>query len=204
MNKLGIRNQIKALIARNDTTDAIIDSFIDQAIARIQRTLRVPPMEKMLVTTTTTTNPEIIVLPNDFLKLKHLYISNAPIEYVDVGTFLKTQDAPGNTPRIYTRIQGSYLLKPTPPAGLTINMVYYGEIPDLVNDTDTNFISEIAPDLLIYGALSFAADYYIDDRRAAFEEVAQRAYGELEAQTIDLEFSQEGLVVANSFNSPEY
>lgn len=204
MNKLGIRNQIKALIARNDTTDAIIDSFIDQAIARIQRTLRVPPMEKMQTTTTTTVNPEIIVLPNDFLKLKHLYISNAPIEYVDVGTFLKTQDAPGNTPRIYTRIQGSYLLKPTPPAGLTINMVYYGEIPDLVNDTDTNFVSEIAPDLLIYAALSFAADYYIDDRKAAFEEVAQRAYGELEAQATDMEFSQEGLSVNTAFNSPEY
>lgn len=204
MNKLGIRNQIKALIARNDTTDAIIDSFIDQAIARIQRTLRVPPMEKMQITTTTTTDPQIIVLPSDFLKLKHLYISNAAIEYVDVGTFLKTQDAPGNTPRIYTRIQGSYLLKPTPAPGLTINMVYYGEIPDLVNDTDTNFITEIAPDLLIYAALSFAADYYIDDRKAAFEEVAQRAYGELEAQSTDMEFSQEGLSVNNSFNSPEY
>lgn len=204
MNKLGIRNQIKALIARNDTTDEIIDTFIDQAIARIQRTLRVPPMEKMQITTTTNTDPQIVVLPNDFLKLKHLYISNAPIEYADVGTFLKTQDAPGNTPKIYTRIQGSYLLKPTPPAGLVINMVYYGEIPDLVNDTDTNFVTEIAPDLLVYTALSFAADYYIDDRRDNFEEIAQRAYGELMDQSTDMEFSQEGLSVNNSFNSPEY
>lgn len=204
MNKLGIRNQIKALLARNDVTDAIVDTFIDQAIARIQRTLRVPPMEKMQITTTTSSNPEIIVLPSDFLKLKHLYISNAPIEYVDVGTFLKTQDALGNTPRIYTRIQGSYLLKPTPPAGVTINMVYYGEIPDLTTDTSTNFVTELAPDLLVYGALSFAADYYIDDRKAAFEEVAQRAYGELDAQATDMEFSQEGLSVNNAFNSPEY
>lgn len=204
MNKLGIRNSVKNLIARNDTTDAIIDSFIDQAVARIQRTLRVPAMEKMLVTTVASENSNVIFLPNDFLKLKHLYISNAPIEYVDVSTFMRTPDAPGNTPKIYTRIQGSLLLKPTPPVGLKITMVYYGEIPDLVNDQDTNFLSEIAPDLLIYTALSFASDYYIDDRRDQFETVAQRAYQELMEQSYEVEMTQEGLVVSTSFNAPDY
>lgn len=204
MNKLGIRNQIKALLARNDVTDAIVDTFIDQAVARIQRTLRVPPMEKIQTFTTTETNRQILVLPSDFMKLKHLYINNYALEYADVATFLRTQDAPGNTPRIYTRVQGSFLLKPTPPIGLTITMVYYGEIPDLNTDDATNFVTDLAPDLLVYTALSYAADYYIDDRKAAFEEVAQRAYSELEAQAIDLEFSQEGLTVNTAFNSPEY
>lgn len=204
MNKLGIRNQIKALIARNDTTDAIIDTFIDQAIARIQRTLRVPPMEKSYITTTPTVDPEILVLPNDYLQLKHLYRDTSAIEFVDVATFLKTQDAPGNPPKIYTRIQGSFLLKPTPAPGTKLTMIYYGEIPDLVNDTDTNFITEIAPDLLVYGALSFAADYYIDDRGPQFEAVAQRAFQELQDQANNMEFSQEGMVVSSSFNAPEY
>lgn len=204
MNKLGIRNQIKGLIARNDTTDSIIDVFIDQAVARIQRTLRVPSMEKMVITTAAADATNTIVLPNDFLKLKHLFISNAPIEYVDVSTFMKTPDAPGNTPKIYTRIQGSYLVKPTPPVGTKMTMVYYGEIPDLVADTDSNFLSEISPDLLIYTALSFAADYYIDERKDAFEAVAQRAYQELKDMAEDVEISQEGLVVSTSFNAPDY
>lgn len=204
MNKAGIRNQIKALIARNDTTDAVIDTFIDQAVARIQRNLRVPAMEKAYITVTTEDNPGTIILPQDFLRLKHLYISNAPIEYVDVSTFMRTQDAPGNTPKIYTRIQGSYLLKPTPPVGLTITMIYYGEIPDLVNDTDTNFVTEIAPDLLVYTALTFAADYYIDDRKQQFADMAVLALNELQAQADEVEMAQEGLVVSASFNSPEY
>lgn len=204
MNKLGIRNQIKALIARNDTTDAVIDTFIDQAVARIQRNLRVPAMEKAYITVTTEDNPGTIFLPQDFLRLKHLYISNAPIEYTDVSTFMRTQDAPGNTPKIYTRVQGSYLLKPTPPVGLSITMIYYGEVPDLVSDTDTNFLTEIAPDLVVYTALTFAADYYIDDRKQQFADMALLALSELQAQADEIEMAQEGLTVSNSFNSPEY
>jgi hypothetical protein len=204
MNKQGIRNSVKALIARNDTTDAVIDSFIDQALARIQRILRVPSMEKMMKTTVAAESADSIVLPADYLKLKHLYQPTGPIEYVDVSTFMKTPDAPGNTPKIYTRIQGSLMVKPTPPAGLVISMIYYGEIPDLVADTDSNFLSEIAPDLLIYTALSFAADYYIDDRKQMFEDVAQRAYGELMEQSYDIDMAQEGLVVSTSFNAPDY
>lgn len=204
MNKLGIRNSIKELLARNDTTDAKIDSFIDMSIARIQRNLRVPAMEKAYITTTTVDNPGTIVLPQDFLRLKHLYISNAPIEYVDVSTFMKTQDAPGNTPKIYTRIQGSLLLKPTPASGTSITMIYYGEIPDLATDTDSNFVTEIAPDLLIYTALTFAADYYIDDRKESFTDMASQAFTELQNQADEIEMSQEGLAVSPSFNAPEY
>lgn len=204
MNKSGIRNSIRELLARNDVTDAKLDSFIDMSVARIQRRLRVPAMEKAYISVTTQNNPGTLVLPEDFLRLKHLYISNAPIEYVDVSTFMKTPDAPGNTPKIYTRIQGSLLVKPTPKVGTSITMIYYGEIPDLVSDTDTNFVTEIAPDLLIYTALVFAADYYIDDRKQAFAQMADLAFDELQTQAEEVEMAQEGLVVSNSFNSPEY
>jgi hypothetical protein len=87
---------------------------------------------------------------------------------------------------------------------MQITMVYYGEIPDLVNDTDTSFLSELAPDLLIYAALSYAADYYIDDRKQMFEDVAERAYNELMEQSYDIDMAQEGLVVSTAFNAPEY
>jgi hypothetical protein len=208
MDKQGIRNQIKGLLARNDTTNSIIDGFIDQSIARIQRSLRVPPMEKSDITTVTEENAGAIILPNDFMRLKHLFTLNLPrnysIQYVDPSTFMQTQDAPGNTPKIYTRIQGSLLIKPTPPVGTQLQLVYYGEIPDLIDDADTNFITELAPDLLIYTALSFASDYYIDDRKDQFEAVAQRAYEELKAQGDETELMQEGLVISTSFNAPEY
>lgn len=204
MNKLQIRKQVSALLNRNDATDDVLDSFIDQAIGRIQRNLRVPAMERAYVVTTNDIKPELIALPSDFLQLKHIFVGNNIINYCDVSKFIQTPDIPGAVPKIYTRIQGSYLLKPIPPAGLEITMIYYGEIEDLVEDTDSNFLSVVAPDLLVYAALAFAADYYLDDRKEMFESVGQRAYDELESQANAMEFAQEGLSVSTSFDSPEY
>lgn len=204
MNKAAIREQIKGLLNRNDATDAQINIFIDQAVARIQRTLRVPSMEKVEIYTTNEDVPNTLSLPNDFLQLKHLYRSDGTIEYVDLGRFLKTQDAPGNKPLFYTRVQGSYLVKPTPPIGYEITMVYYGEIPDLVNDNDTNFVTEIAPDLLVYGALTFAADYFVDDRKDAFEQIAVRVFNEVQDQANTMEFAQDGMAINTAYNTPEY
>lgn len=204
MNKLGIRNQLKALLNRNDITDAIADTFIDQTVARIQRTLRIPPMEKTLVYTTSEAAPNTLVLPNDFLKLKHLYINDYTLQFKDLNSFLRYPELSGNQPQYYTRIQGAYKVKSTPQVGTQINMVYYGEIPDLVNDTDENFLTAIAPDLLVYGALSFACDYYVDERKDAFDAIFGRIYAELVEQSEDMEASQEGLAIAPAYDYPEY
>lgn len=204
MNKLGIRNQIRGLLNRNDLTDTQADIFIDQAVARIQRTLRIPPMERTMITTVADSSPELIVLPNDFLQLKNLYTDKGTLEYKDLGQFLQIQDAPGNYPKYYTRVQGSYLVKPSPPEGLQINMIYYGEIADLVNETDENFLSVICPDLLVYGALIYAADFFVDDRRDSFEAVATRIFDELISQSLEMEFAQEGMAISTAFYAPEY
>lgn len=204
MNKLGIRQQLSGLLNRNDATDTQLNTFIDQAVARIQRTLRVPSMEKVQIYTIETETAGSLSVPNDFLALKHLYTENGTIDYVDLGTFLKTVDAPGNVPKIYTRVQGSLLIKPTPPEDYTVTMIYYGEIPDLVNDTDTNFVTEIASDLLVYAALVFATDFFFDDRRDKFEQIAVSIFNEVQDQANAMEWAQEGMTVSNSYNSPEY
>lgn len=204
MNKQGIRQQISGLLNRNDATNAQLDVFIDQAVARIQRTLRVPPMERVQIYTVETETNGSLSLPNDFLQLKHLYTSTGTINYTDLGSFIKTVDVPGNVPTIYTRVQGSLLLKPSPPEDFQVTLVYYGEIPDLVNDADTNFVTEIAPDLLVYGALTFAADFFIDERKPAFEEVAVRIFREIQDQADAMEFAQEGMTISTAYNNPEY
>ena len=39
----------------------------------------------------------------------------------------------------------------------------------MVANTDENDLAAVAPDLIIYGALGYAADYYLDERRDIFE-----------------------------------
>lgn len=194
MDKQGIRDQVKALMNRNDFTDALADTFIDQAVARIQRTLRIPPMEKVELYTITDVSPETLILPNDFLNVKHLYSDDTLLEYVEMGKFLSTATSTG-IPKIYTRLQGTLKVKPTPTEDSTVTLVYYGEIPDLVEDTDETWLSAISSDLLIYGALTFAADYFVDERKPAFEERFAQIYGELEEQARIGEMDQSALRV---------
>lgn len=190
--KAQIRSQFKALLNRNDCTDTLANTFIDQTIARIQRTLRVPSMEKALTITFTEALPDSFVLPNDFLGVKELYFIQDPysksLERLELGRFLEINALSGTVPAYYTRVQNSIKVKPCK-EGVTLYLVYYGEIPDLVNDTDTNFITEIAPDLLIYGALSFACDYFVDERKGPFEERFGNIYKEIEEQNYQLEFA---------------
>jgi hypothetical protein len=161
-------------------------------------------MEKTVVYTTGTTGQDLLTLPTDFLQLKHLYTPSGTLRYVGLDEYIRTQDAPGNAPSIYTRIQGSLQIKSTPPVGYKIYMVYYGEIPDLDIDTSTNFVTDIAPDLLVYGALTFAADFFLDDRKEAFEAASVRIYEELTNQALEMEFAQDGMAISTSANYPEY
>lgn len=200
MNKSQIRTQFLALLNRNDCSNELADTFLEQSLARIQRTLRVPPMEKMETYTVNDVTPDSIVLPQDFLNIKYLYSGQVLLEYVDLGRFLGQQHYV-DTPRMYTRIQGSLNMHPTPPEGTTLLMVYYGEIPDLTADTSTNFLTEIAPDLLIYGAMSYAADYFIDERKGMFEETYARVYGELVEQAQLSEMDQSSLAIGTPFNT---
>jgi hypothetical protein len=200
MNKGQIRSQFIALLNRNDCSNELADTFIEQGLARIQRTLRVPSMEKTAVYTINDVAPETLALPNDFLNIKYLYCGTTLLQYVDLGKYLQ---APSyvDTPSMYTRLQGNLKLKPIPAEGTEVLMVYYGEIPDLAEDTDTNFLSVIAPDLLIYGALSYAADYFIDERKGLFEETYGRVYQELVEQASLTEMDQSSLAIGTPFNT---
>lgn len=205
MNKAGIRTQLLGLLNRNDCTDAQANIFIEQALARIQRTLRVPAMEAEESITTNDTNGDTIILPNDFLNIKYLYSTTAEgtvmMEYRDVATFMAIPSATGQ-PRFYTRIRGELKMKPYPQVGTNVQMIYYNEIPDLVNDTDSNFLTVIAPDLLVYGALTFAADYFVDDRKPIFEERFGAIYNEVEEQSRLVEMDQTTLAIAPAYYYP--
>jgi hypothetical protein len=206
MNKAGIRSQVLGLLNRNDCTNALADTFIEQALARIQRTLRVPSMEAEEVLTTNSVSGDVIVLPSDFLNIKYLYTPKTDgtqqmLEYKDVSTFLSIPSSVG-IPQYYTRIRGELKMKPYPPVGTTINLIYFNEIPDLVNDSDVNFLTIIAPDLLTYGALTFAADYFVDDRKPAFEERFGAIYSEVVEQASLVDMDQTSIAINPAYAYP--
>lgn len=74
-----------------------------------------------------------------------------------------------DVPEVFARKGGNWIIGPAPAQGRILEIIYYAEFAPLVNQTDTNAISTVAWDAVVYGALSFAADYYNDDRAGAFE-----------------------------------
>jgi hypothetical protein len=183
MNRQQIRAKVKGLLNRNDCTDELANDFINMAQTRIERTLRSPGQEKISVSTgNALTVEDEIVIPFDFLSLKHMYSGDVLLSNKDLGHFLSLPKESGQ-PRYYCRVAGSYLMKPAVPLGTSVYMIYYGAQPALVNDTDTNLFTTVLADLLIYCALAFGADYFVDDRVTGFETKYEILYAEVEEQS---------------------
>jgi len=190
MNKGQIRAHFKALLNRSDCADALADTFIDQAISRIQRNIRIPPMERQQAYTINSAAPqESIILPADFLEIIDIYFDNTSLSRVPMRTILEmTKGNDVGSPEFFAREQGSLVLYPRPTVG-TLYLNYYGQFSDLVADTDTNDLTSIASDAVTYGALAYAADYFIDERGGLFEQKLNTFLSELQQQANDAETS---------------
>lgn len=190
MNKGQIRAHFKALLNRSDCADALADTFIDQSITRIQRTIRIPPMERQQAYIINSAEPqENIVLPSDFLEIIDIYFDNTSLDRVPMRTILEM--IKGNdvgSPVFFAREQGALVLYPRPSSG-TAYLNYYGQFPDLVNDTDSNDLTVVASDAVTYGALAYASDYFIDERGPLFEQKLSMFLSELQQQANDAETS---------------
>lgn len=188
MNYGELKTHFEALLNRSDITSALTTTFIDQGIARVQRQLRTPLNENK--TDYTITNKQTsVTLPTDFLEIISLYQDQYELQRITMSKYRELQKggATGN-PQYFCREQQKLLLYPAPTSG-TLSLYYYGEFPALVANTDTNNLTTVASDLIIYAALTFAADYYLDERSAIFEEKYNQFLAEVQEQANDQELN---------------
>ena len=188
MNLGNIRIHFKALLNRSDITDALADTFIDQGIARVQRSLRIPSMEKQYnysITSPTTS----VVLPNDFLEAISLYFDGRQLAKVTLPEILeRQQNGEQGAPLYFCRQGGTYLISPSPSSG-TLSLDYYAQFIDMTADSDENILAQVASDLIIYAALTYASDYYIDERSPVFKGKYTQFMAEIQEQSNDAETS---------------
>jgi len=169
MNKGAIRTHFKALLNRSDITDALADTFVDQGLSRIQRTLRVPSMEKIQAYTISSQTAKIVV-PADLLEILDIYHGNNILTRVPLHEML-TMKATGQAgiAKFFTQQGGDVILFPEPTSGV-VNISYYGQFAVMAQDSDENSIAAFASDMIIYAALTYAGDYYLDERANIFEQ----------------------------------
>jgi hypothetical protein len=183
-----LTTQFVALANRRDlsASTTLQTTFINQGIMRIQRELRCPAMEKSVLVTIAS-NYAGLVIPNDFLELQKIIPqsgddSQESLIKQDINKAFKLSQII-DVPEIYARQGGVWVLGPSPAVGSVIRLDYYAEISPLVLPTDTNIISIMAWDLMVYAALVQMAIFYKDSRKDDFEDQYQTVLGGLQTQS---------------------
>lgn len=203
-----VRTKFKARLRRRDCDDALADGFLQDAIRRIQRILRIPAMEKSaVVTISAITYPNGLPIPSDYLKLKDLTrtagnLIPRVLERRSLAQVLRVAAYDTNGYSLYYARQGSqWALAPAPIAGEIIRIDYWAEFPPQAGVNDTMILSNIAEDLMIFGALSYGCDHFNDKRGDKFEQRFTQILSDTQAQADDDELSGDA-VVAPAFAWP--
>lgn len=188
MNYGEVKSHFEALLNRSDNTSALTTTFIDQGIRRIARQLRSAMNEKVQVIALAQQTASI-TLPSDFIEFISLYYKDRELIRLPNSQFRKYADNPvQGKPDHFTRQQEAIFIHPQPSDG-DLTLYYYGDFDALSADSDTNALTTTAPDLLIYAALTYAADYYLDERASLFEQKFQAFLAEIQQQADDQELN---------------
>ena len=190
MNKGEMRAHFIALLNRSDCPDALANTFIDQGMGRILRTLRIPSMEKkQSYSVSSAGGLYSVVLPSDLIETIDIYHDGVGLVRLPMHEMVANQKTGTlGSPEFFTREQGTFLLYPMPTSG-TLFINYYGELPAITSDSDSNSLTILAADAIIYTALSYAADYFLDERGALFDGKSVAFVNEIQEQADTAESS---------------
>jgi hypothetical protein len=162
-----LQASIASWLNREDLASQIPD-FIALAEAKFDRELRVNAMVGREVTTASS---DYVELPSDWLQTISAAITSpantysalryiGPEEYNDLRN-----DGLTGTSRMYTIINNNMLLLPAPEASVTIEIIYYKQIPALSGSVATNWLLQRSQDLYLYASLIQAEAFLQNDER---------------------------------------
>jgi len=162
-----LKTAIADWLDRSDLTDRIPD-FIALAEARLNRELRIRPME-VRSTLTLTAGQRYFALPGGYLQMRNIQLNTnpvTPLEYItpEMLDRLYGSNTSGK-PKAYSLIGDEIQLAPIPDTDYTLEVAYYEKFTPLTTDVTTNWLTENAPDVLLYGALVEAEPFIKNDER---------------------------------------
>ena len=193
-----LKSHFNDLLNRSDITTALTTRFIDQGISRIQRSLRTPMSERVLEVTINS-KTESMTLPSDFLEIISLYHTTNELQRIPMSRYRELTDGVyEGKPRFFARQAEKLMLFPQPTDGKLI-LYYHGEFPALSADSDENVLTQSAPDLVIYAGLTYAADFYLDNRSELFEAKYTQFLTELQEQANDQELQGSTQVIQPAY-----
>jgi len=184
MNFGQLKTEVRDLLARTDYTDTKAGTHVNRGMNRIIRVAELPLQEKAVTVTLTDSN--MMAIPDDFIAVKHMISNGIDLEKLSYTQLLLTDQA--GDPAFYGRIRNAFEFRPAS-QGLEVTLVYTKAMDDMVDSTDSNELTEAAPEAVIYAAAHYAALYFNDKRAQMFEEKYQALAAELQEQRLNEELS---------------
>jgi hypothetical protein len=163
----GIRDSLKEWSKRVNIPDSVLNDFIEIALSKANRSLRIPPLETFSVETISPTG--YIAIPSNFIEAKELKILINNRTVILERKSIHEVDSVANVsgwdphPTYFGRFGNFLRISPWSGDGTeTLTMYYYNVIPAMTSDTDTNWFTDFAPECLLYGALTELSAYTRD------------------------------------------
>lgn len=159
-----LKSTIADYLNRADLTSQI-ETFIQFAEADLNSRLR---CREQIVRAEATSSAEFVQLPADWLEAINLHIIDGqqPLRYMtlDQADIINSAEV-YTAPHFYSLMNGAIEIIPPPAEDIDIEMIYYAKIPALSDQNTTNWLLTKAPDVYLYGALTHAAPFLMDDQR---------------------------------------
>ena len=178
MTYTSLRTDIRNYLERGSITDPIVFEQIPRLITlaerRIARELKIQGFQTVVVTNMQT-NLAVYAKPDRWRETISINIgtgtgnnNRTPVfsrSYEYVRNYWPNESVTG-TPEFYADYNYSnWVFAPTPDAAYPMEILYY-ELPPLLDDTnETNWLTEFAPNVLLYASLVEATPFVKDDQR---------------------------------------
>ena len=165
MTYLELKTAVINWLDHLDSQD-LVPQFVELARAKINRKLMAREMtcvgEAVGVADQTDYD-----LPADWAGARQVSVDGLDLEYLTPELFTNDLKRERSSALFYTIRANKIRFSSAPGEGATIELVYYRKVPELVEDTDTNWLLENHPDCWLYLAVAEGHRYVMDEERMA-------------------------------------
>lgn len=164
-NYAQLKSDIKSWTSSPDLTDAELDNCITVTISRINREMRFRGMETLA---DLTVDAQEVALPSDFRGARSLYLDSSEaidVRYMPPEVLDSLQRTGTGQPRYFTIRNATIRFDVAPDETYTGKLHYYQKFETLSDSNETNWLTDNAPDLLLWGSCMAASLYTRDDKQ---------------------------------------
>lgn len=201
-----LKSTIADFLARDDLTTQI-PNFIQLAEGRMNRELETREQQKR-VTATLETGDEYVALPTDMREIREVKLNTSPIKVLDYYSPVGLDQSYGSTstgkPSGYSVVGRELKLRPVPDASYTAEIIYIGNLNSL-SDSATTTLFLRSPDLYLYGSLTEAYAYLLDEQRASvYDSKFTRALEEVKVDEQRSQYGSGSLSIKSDYQRQQY